>query len=109
MSKPKDIHKVARSTACSMSTPLRPSPRQRTIKIRDQRWRIRWVPNLGENDGCCDYDNKIIRIAKGQTRQSELDTVIHEITHAALPDVCEESVTEFATDLVAALIKLKLL
>jgi hypothetical protein len=95
--------------ACSVSDVVVPSRRQRTLMIRGQRWKIRWVPNLGQNLGICDYEQRVIRIAQGQKFKDEIDTVVHELLHAALHDVCEEAVHQTANALVESLLKLKLL
>ena len=94
--------------ACSVSGFESPPRRQRSLDIRGQRWKIRWVPNLGENLGVCDYQDKVIRIARGQKIKDELDTVVHELLHAALPDTCEEAVKQTANVLVDALLRLRL-
>lgn len=64
----------------------------RVVTIRGQRWRLRFVPNLGDKDGECEYGTRVIRIALGQSEVNELDTVIHEILHAAYPDLKEEAI-----------------
>ena len=103
----KKKNKSVRSKACSES--VTPPRRQRTLTIRGQRWKIRWVPNLGQNLGLCDYDAKLLRIARGQRTKDELDTVVHELLHACLPDTCEEAVHETANALVEALVRLGLI
>jgi hypothetical protein len=80
--------------------------RPRTLPIRGGRWKIKWVNNLGDNAGICDYVKKEIRIAKGQSRESELDTVVHEILHAALPDADEIAVHTTANAIAQALFRL---
>ena len=66
----------------------------RFIKIRGQRWKLRFVPNLGDKAGECDYGARVLRIALGQPQEEELDTVVHEILHAAYPDIEEAAVGE---------------
>ena len=78
----------------------------RIARIRGQRWRIRFVPNLGDAEGICDKPNRIIRIAKGYPEQNTLDSVIHELIHAALWDLDEEAVAETANSISEALWKL---
>lgn len=95
--------------ACPVSDAATPPRRQRTLDIRGQRWKIRWVPNLGQNLGICDYEQRVIRIARGQKCKEELDTVVHELLHAALHDVCEEAVQQTANAIVESLVRLKLL
>ena len=55
----------------------------KTVSIRGKRWRIRFVPNLGDKWGECDYESRVLRIAFGQSEKDELDTLIHELLHAA--------------------------
>jgi hypothetical protein len=80
--------------------------RGRSLKVRGSRWKIRWVNNLADNFGICDYEKKEIRIEKGQQLATELDTVVHEILHAALPDLSEASVYDTANSIAEALVKL---
>ena len=80
--------------------------RSRSLKIRGTRWKVRWVNNLADNYGVCDYANKEIRIAKGQEVTTELDTLVHELLHAALPDLDEPAIAETAEALATAIVKL---
>lgn len=75
----------------------------RILRIRGQRWRLRFVTHLGENRGVCDKPNRIIRIVSCQEGQMEMDTIIHEILHAALWDLDEEAVHDTANAIAAAL------
>jgi hypothetical protein len=75
----------------------------RIVNVRGQRWRLRFVPNLGDKDGECEYGTRVIRVALGQPEQSELDTVIHEILHAAYPDLEEDAVGQTAEALAKVL------
>ena len=75
----------------------------RILRIRGQRWRLRFVPHIGEDMGQCDYENRVIRIALGQSEDEMLDTIIHEILHAALADLDEHPVQETANAVSAAL------
>jgi hypothetical protein len=80
--------------------------RSRSLTVRGSRWKVRWVNNLADNYGVCDYAKKEIRIAKGQPTAVELDTVVHELLHAALPDLDEPAIAETANALAVALVKL---
>jgi hypothetical protein len=80
--------------------------RSRSLTIRGSRWKVRWVNNLGDNFGVCDYAKRELRIAKGQEVTTELDTVVHELLHAALPDLDEPAIAETAEALATALVKL---
>ena len=59
--------------------------------------------------GECDHietPQKAIWIATQQKPIDILDTIIHELLHAALPDLCEEAVLETATDIAKILTRL---
>lgn len=80
------------------------------VTIRGRRWYFEIVKSLpdashGEIDPY-DRPDKAIRIARNQKPLDALDTVIHECLHAALPDLCEEAVTESATDIARVLFRL---
>lgn len=78
----------------------------RIIQIRGQRWRIRFVPNLGDCEGVCEKPTRTIRIALGYPDEQTMDSVIHEVLHAALWDLDEEAVEETANAVSSALAKL---
>ena len=75
----------------------------RILKIRGQRWRLRFVTHLGDAEGICNKEERIIRIALGHPEDRTLDSIIHEILHAALWDLDEEAVSETANAISAAL------
>ena len=62
------------------------------------------LPNglLGE----CHYENKVISAPFHGDQLHELGTIIHEYLHAGFPDLNEEAIEEFATDLANILWKL---
>lgn len=62
-----------------------------------------------ELDGCCDppnSKNKSIFIDKGLSGFKELETNLHEFTHACVWDLKEECVSESAHDIARALWRL---
>ena len=77
------------------------------VVLRGKRWNLQTIEYL--QDGSCgsidpvDTPNKRIFVALNQTPQDLLDTVIHECMHACLPDLCEEAITESATDIAKVL------
>lgn len=75
----------------------------RILKIRGQRWRLRFVANLGDAEGLCRKDERIIRIALGYPDERTMDSIIHEVLHAALWDLDEEAVEETANAISFAL------
>ena len=78
----------------------------RILKIRGQKWRLRFVPFLGNAEGVCDKPERTIRIALGKSEQDPLDSIIHEILHAAMWDLDEEAVFTTANAISEALWKL---
>lgn len=78
----------------------------RIIRIRGQRWRLRFVNNLGNCEGICEKPTRTIRIARGYPEERILDSIVHELIHAALWDLDEEAVLETANAISAALTKL---
>lgn len=78
----------------------------RIVRIRGSKWRIRFVPNLGDCEGVCHKPSRTIRIALGYSEDRTLDSVIHEVLHAALWDLDEEAVSETANSISQALWKL---
>lgn len=53
--------------------------------------------------GRCDWSARTIAIRRSLKGIHAIDTVAHEFTHAFFPDLAEDSVNEFATQLVALL------
>ena len=53
--------------------------------------------------GRCDWSTRTIAIRRSLKGLHAIDTVAHEFTHAFFPDLAEDSVNEFATQLVALL------
>lgn len=90
----------------AMEQPPMPSRGDRIVTVRGQRWRMRFVPNLGDKAGECDYGSRILRIAQGQPEAEELDTVVHEILHAAYPDIEEDAIGETGEAIAKALWRL---
>lgn len=81
------------------------------LTILGRRWRFEWFrrrrngPVWGECDPP-DAPGKTIRVAYNQPEKELLDTVIHEVMHAADWHRTEEWVGEFGTDLSNALWRL---
>ena len=78
----------------------------RILKIRGQKWRLRFVPYLGEAEGVCNKPERTIRIALGKSDQDTMDSIIHEVLHAALWDLDEDAVFTTANAISEALWKL---
>lgn len=80
------------------------------VAVRGHHWELIFVERLPSGD-CGEMDpigvpGKEIRVSLHQTDIDIIDTLIHELLHAALPDTCEEAVTETATDIAKVLYRL---
>jgi hypothetical protein len=72
----------------------------KNVKIRNEKWEIHdqeelKVPLLG----LCDYEHKRISAPFDGDERHELDTIIHEVMHASLPDLNEDAIAESAETL----------
>lgn len=81
------------------------------IKIKNKKWFVGFVgsKHLRGSWGECDYPstrNPKIYVYKNQDKRNLVNTLFHEILHAARPELCEEAVTETADVLEKALNKL---
>ena len=83
--------------------------RCRKITINRKRWSVRMFDGLvppGETEtmfGLCDYTNRVIWIRRNQTDAELLDTLIHEVLHAAVPHLGEREVAGAARTIAKAL------
>jgi hypothetical protein len=78
----------------------------RHITIRGRRWRLRYQRLPIGMDGECeapDVEGKRILIHKGLKDLDELETLLHEMIHAAYWDLNEEAVHDGAHDIALAL------
>ena len=75
-------------------------------KLRDRRWTIRWSRLRGSVHGWCCWANRVITLDERETERERLDTAIHEVLHACLPDVSEDAIDATATGLANVLWKL---
>lgn len=80
------------------------------VMIRGRRWKLLATNNLPKTiDGCCDDPrsiNKSIRIRKSLKGRLELETIIHECSHAGHWDLAEEAIQEMSFDLARILYRL---
>lgn len=80
-------------------------------KIGWKMWRICFVDGLKAKygvDGDCDppdTKHKAIRVDAALSAWDELETILHEMQHAAYPDLSEDSVTTIASQMRQALSK----
>ena len=78
--------------------------RRQRVHIGRRWWVIEYVANLYKDRwGDCSWDKRRVRIREKAAGVDRMDTIIHEMTHARFYDLCEESVTEFATTVAAVL------
>jgi len=67
------------------------------VRINGKLWTIRFgMPGKTEgvtDDGCCDYDKRIITI-NPNSQSNLLNVLSHELIHARLSDLQEETVEE---------------
>ncbi len=77
------------------------------LTINGERWALKFVRSIkhdGEpHDGLCDYRNKTILILNSLQGDSLHNTITHEITHAELPDLHEDSVERVGTSITRAI------
>ena len=77
------------------------------VKINEQRWTVKFVRRIQVDGepcyGVCDVAKREIRLERGLTGQQLLDTVIHEIMHAAGWNLDEQFIEQTATDIATAL------
>jgi len=76
------------------------------VTIGGRQWRIVFGKVKPSLCGECDYDTRTIRISDELEGVERLDTIIHEVAHAAFPIMAEESVLEFGSELAAILDRL---
>lgn len=79
------------------------------ITIRGRRYRLIYARLPHDADGICDApdtEGKRIRIRRSLRGRRELDTLIHEMLHAAMWDLDESAVHDTAHDIAAVLWRL---
>lgn len=70
------------------------------IKFRMRgRWWSLTHRRMKAHDGLCWHGAKKITIDSSLTGESRMEAYLHELTHAAFPDLKEETVTKTAHDL----------
>jgi hypothetical protein len=70
--------------------------RRLVVSIRGQRWRLRYARLARNTDGITDYDTRTIRVSPNVAGVERMETELHEVLHAALPDLDELAVAETA-------------
>ena len=81
--------------------------REIPIEINGVEWRIRYTSKIRTttsnacehgHDGLCVWRTKTIWIRTGQTKQQEIEAVLHEVEHAQKPDYDEQAVARNAKE-----------
>ena len=70
------------------------------LTIRGKVWRVGFRKLKAEDVGWCDYDTRQIHISP---KAPMPDTLIHEVLHAALPDLDEDAILETEEAIASAL------
>ncbi len=79
------------------------------VTIRGKRWRVRFTQLPRGTDGECDHPDtpaKELRIRKGLSEQDTLETIVHEVLHAADFDKKEEWAEDVGRNLARLLWRL---
>jgi hypothetical protein len=69
-----------------------PRPRSARVEIRGKRWSVRLGRVRPDWDAECDLERRRIVVRPSLGPEERLGCVIHEVVHAALPDLDEEAV-----------------
>lgn len=75
--------------------------RPHSVTVNGKRWRLKWeyVPRaFGE----CDLTGRGITVQPNMDNASTLDILVHEMLHARWPDLDEDAVNGFASDVAVA-------
>jgi hypothetical protein len=76
------------------------------VRIRGRYFRLVFDRLPKSTDGICDFEHRTITIRRNQRGEAQLDTLLHELLHAAHWDLAEESIEETAKDLARVLWRL---
>lgn len=71
--------------------------------IRGKEWHVKTEHLASDTDGECLHSTRTIRLARGLRGKSRLWTLVHEVLHAALPDLSEDAVDATAFSLAEVL------
>lgn len=82
------------------------SQRTSKLKIRGRTWtlKLQAPPRRPSDFGMCDYETRTLYVHPEREPEA---TLIHEVLHAALPDLTEDAVVELETALTGALATLR--
>jgi hypothetical protein len=71
--------------------------------VRVSPWQMRFVADLGENDGECLFKEQHVLLADSLPVAALVETICHEGGHLTLPDLCEDAIVRLGENLVAML------
>lgn len=83
----------------------------KTHDIRGKSYRLHWKRPRPKDAGACDHpttQGKGLWIHPDNDEMELWDTVVHEVTHGAFPDLDEDSVLEFTRDLRRLLTRMRM-
>lgn len=76
------------------------------IKIRNEVWTVKTgKPSLKRSLGVCDYDKREIVFKRDAIERYGIELVAHEISHACLPDIQEETIDALGKTISTAVCK----
>jgi hypothetical protein len=76
------------------------------IKIRNEVWTVKTgKPSLKRSVGVCDYEKREIVFKRDAVKQYGVELIAHEIAHACLPDIQEETIDALGKTISTAVCK----
>lgn len=76
------------------------------IKIRNEVWTVKTgKPSLKRSLGVCDYDKREIVFKRDAVERYGVELVAHEIAHACLPDIQEDTIDALGKTISTAVCK----
>lgn len=76
------------------------------IKIRNEVWTVKTgKPSLKRSLGVCDYEKREIVFRRDAVERYGIELVAHEISHACLPDIQEETIDALGKTISTAVCK----
>lgn len=69
------------------------------VFLNGEKWLLKFCRTPSGIYGDCNYQTNEVRVSSRLVGQDKLDVLLHELIHARWPDLNEESVCEFASEL----------
>lgn len=73
------------------------------VFINGDRWRLKFCRTPKGLLGDCNYKTNTIRVSERLSGEDRMDVILHELIHARWPDLHEDAVCEFASELAGIL------